>query len=468
MPKGIKTPRAAYSIDWLQCVCVVPGGYEPSWVTEVSPQNDKCGNHRRYQLRDGAYYIRGYEFQKEVWWNNYCVAHIACKPRQEHLPLDHGAIKLENSALYVADWFFILTDILATLRWEVRKISRVDLCCDFNYFIGGLLPSTFLRNYICKNGHSYVRIGSNKFCTYGLKDMRKTSFDSIRWGSRQNGVSVYMYNKSRELKEVKNKPYIRALWKKCDLSQALDVWRVEISITSQGLGLKSLSDQMFHTLFVDDLKEPDAPKQFFQCYAAKYFRFLRTDPTAKRKRDLKEVPLLALDADCPMRPQEISESTDCGRMEKIISNRLSMMYDEVREGNFQDRNALMDAIYKVKSVFDAHHDIKDQRAWMEEKFSYDMQSPLRSAFHLPQQEAQYYALTKARHSLAYWSNITTLISKAIINHIKNAHSASPPPRTAVRNGNTPTTYPSIPTITPKFVSDFVASFFDEWDEQSIK
>jgi len=122
----------------------------------------------------------------------------------------------------------------------------------------------------------------------------------------------------------------------------------------------------------------------------------------------------------------------------------------------------------VKSVFDAHHDIKDMRAYMEDKVANDMQSPLRSAFHLPQQEAQYYALTKARHSLAYWSNITTIISKAIINHIKNAHSSSPPPRTEVRHSNTLTTYPSIPNITPKFVSDFVASFFDEWDEQDIR
>ena len=467
MSKGEKKPRTAYAIDWLQLTCIVPQGLQPSWVTCVSPQSDAVGNHRLYELREGDYYIRGYEFQREVWWNGYLVAHIACTPRSEHIPLDYGAIKMENACLYVADWYFILTDILATLRWQPKQISRLDLCADFNYFIGGLLPSTFLRKYVCKNDASYIRIGSNKFCLYGVKDMRSTSFDSIRWGSRQNGVSVYMYNKTKELIEVKNKPHIRALWKKCELSTRLDVWRVEISITSQGLGLKNITDNMFHTLFVDDLKSPKCVQMFFKVYAAKYFRFLRTDRTAKRKRDLVEVPLLCLDADCPLRPQELNTSNDTGRMELIISRRLGQMYDTIRDGNYTDKSALMDAILKVKSVYDKHHQIKDLRSYQEEKVAEMLQEPLRSAFHLPQQEEAYRQLTIARHRLTYWDNITKLISKAIIHHISHACSPSPPPRAAARNNNTSTTYPSVPSITPKFVSNFVASFFDEWEENNI-
>lgn len=468
MPKGEKKPRTAYAIDWLQLTCIVQQGIQPSWEERMSPQSDAVGNHRVYTLRDGAYFIRGFDFQKEIWWKNYLVAHIACTPRQEHMPLDYGAIKLENSCLYVADWYFILTDILATLQWQPKKISRLDLAADFNYFIGGLLPSTFLRKYVCKNAASYIRIGSNKFCVYGLKDMRKTSFDSIRWGSRQNGVSVYMYNKTRELNEVKNKPYIRALWKTHELSTTLDVWRVEISITSQGLGLKNATDDMFHTLFVDDLKDPDAPQRFFKVYAAKYFRFMRTDRQAKRKRDLKEVQLLCLDSDCPLRPQEITNKSDCGRMEKIISRRLGDMYMEIRDGEYKDKSILMDAIGRVKRIYDKRFEIKDQRSWQESKMEYLLQEPLRSAFSLPKDEAQYYNLTQARHRLAYWSNITTILAKAIIKEISHAHSQSPLPRADARNSKTLTTYPSVPTITPKFVSNFVASFFDKWDEEEIE
>lgn len=465
MPKGTKIPRCAYAIDWLQLTCEVPMGLAPSWEEAVSPQNDQSGNHRFYTLREGDYYIRGYEFQREVWCAGFKVAHIACVPRTDHLPLFSGAIKLENSTLYLDDWYFILTDILATLQWVPKKISRLDLCADFNYFVGGLLPSTFLRKYIRKQDGSYLRMGSNKFCVYGLKDMHTTSYDSIRWGSRQNGVSVYMYNKSRELLEVKNKPHIRALWKAHDLSTTLDVWRVEISITSQGLGLKSATDAMFHSLFVDDLAEPNACRDLFKVYAAKYFRFLRTERGAKRKRDLKEVQLLDLQTNCPLRPHEQISHVDSGRMEKIVSRKLHQMFEAVQLGECSDKRIMADALSKVIQLFDQHFQIKDQVAWSGRKLEELFRDPLLSSLHLPTKEAEFYNLTKARRNLGKWERIANLLCEALLKEIKNAHSASPLPRAVARNGQTlPSSIPAPPPdITPDFISKFVGSFFDDVD-----
>ena len=465
MPKGQKIPRCAYAIDWLQLTCEVPMGLAPSWVEAVSPQNDQSGNHRFYSLREGDYYIRGYEFQREVWCNGFVVAHIACVPRTEHLPLFSGAIKMENATLYVAEWYFILTDILATLQWIPKKISRLDLCADFNYFVGGLLPSTFLRSYIRKQDASYLRMGSNKFCVYGLKDMHTTSFDSIRWGSRQNGVSVYMYNKSRELLEVKNKPHIRALWQKHSLSTTLDVWRVEISITSQGLGLKSATDAMFHHLFVDDLAEPNACRDLFKVYAAKFFRFLRTERGAKRKRDLKEVQLLDLTTDCPLRPFEQIRHVDSGRMEKIVSRKLRQMYESVQQGQCSDKRIMADALSKVIQIYDQHFQIKDQVTEQGKKLEELFREPLLSSLHLPTKEAEFYNLTNARRNLGKWERVAQLLCEALLNEIKHAHSDSPLPRAAARNGITlPSSMPPPPPeITPEFISKFVGSFFDEAD-----
>lgn len=465
MPKGVKQPRCAYAIDWLQLTCEVPMGLAPSWEEKVSPQRDGVGNHRFYTLRDSAYYIRGYEFQKEIVCNGYVVAHIACVPRTEHLPLFSGAIKMENATLYVADWYFVLTDILAVLEWTPKKISRLDLCADFNYFVGGLLPSTFLRNYIRKQDASYLRIGSNKFCVYGLKDMHTTSYDSIRWGSRQNGVSVYMYNKSRELLEVKNKPHIRALWKAHDLSTVLDVWRVEISITSQGLGLKSATDAMFHTLFVDDLAEPTACRDLFKVYAAKYFRFLRTSRAAKRKRDLRPVDLLDLHTECPLRPITQTSCVDSGRMEKIVSRRLHLMYEAVQQGECSDKQSMSQALSQVIQLFDSHYQIKDNTTWQGKKVKELLTNPLLSSLHLPTQEAAYYNLTRARRQLSKWERVAQLLGDAIIKEIASARLSSPPPRAAARNSQTlPSSIPTLPpTITPEWISDFVGEFFKDDD-----
>lgn len=461
MSKGAKKPRVAYSVDWMQISCDVPGGLPPAWGECVSPQNDAAGNHRFYSLHDSNYYIRGYQFQKEIHCNGYVVAHIACQPRTEHLPYTAGALKLENSVLYLADWYFTLTDILATLRWMPKKITRLDLCADFNYFIGGLLPSTFLRNYIRKQDSSYIRIGSNKFCVYGVKDMHTTSYDSIRWGSRQNGVSVYMYNKSRELLEVKNKPYIRELWKRCDLSSTLDVWRVEISITSQGLGLKSCSDAMLHTLFVDDFDTPEACRDMFKVYASKYFRFLRTDRTARRKRDLVEVPLLDLQTSCPLRPVTQLAISDTGRMESIVARRLWSMRDYIQSHDLKDKYTMLDAISKTIELFEKHCEIKEVTNHVATNLQDDFLDAIKSAFNLPRTEAAYYNLTRARKNLSFWQQVAKEVARSLIHNISNAHSSSPPPRTEVRNDFTLPNYTDIPAPTLSNIQQFVGSFFDD-------
>ena len=463
MAQGVKKPRVAYAVDWLQLSCDVPQGLPPVWDECVSPQSDRSGNHRFYSLHDGAYYIRGYNFQKEVHCNDYVVAHIACQPRTEHLPITAGALKLENSVLYLSDWYFTLTDILAVLGWVPKKFSRLDLCADFNYFIGGLLPSTFLRTYIRKQDASYIRVGSNKFCVYGLKDMHTTSYDSIRWGSRQNGVSVYMYNKSRELAEVKNKPYIRALWAKHNLSTTLDVWRVEISITSQGLGLKSASDSMLHTLFVDDFDKPEACRDIFKVYASKHFRFLKTDRSAKRKRDLKEVELLDLQTECPLRPVAIVNTADTGRMESIISRKLHSMRDYIQSHDLKDKFTMLDAITKTIELFDKHCEIKTTTTHTGELLQEDIMDAIQSAFNLPKVESAYYNLTRARKNLSFWKQVSIEISRSILFNITHAHSQSPPPRAAARNCFTLPNYTDIPAPTITNIQQWVGSFFDEME-----
>lgn len=190
--------------------------------------------------------------------------------------------------------------------------------------------------------------------------MRATVFDSIRWGSRSSGVSVYLYNKSKELREVKDKPWIRAAWKKEELSSKLDVWRVEISITSQGLGLKSLADGMFHTLFVDDIAKPEYLQEIFLTFASHYFKFFRTDPKAKRKRDLKEVQLLPRPKEQVYKPTSLYEYVNSGRTERIVSNKLFDIVEYLQERDFADKYETIEAFKKAETVFNEMHHIKSK------------------------------------------------------------------------------------------------------------
>lgn len=431
----MKGQRAAYSVDWLQLFCSVPGAVEPQWIEKTSPQGDAWGNHRTYRIVPSSHFIKGYVWQREVLYKQYTIANIACQPVNKDHRKDGGAIKLNNAVLYVADWYFILMDVIATLQWQPLNITRVDLACDFNYMMGGLDPATFLRKYVCKQKASYLRVGSNKFCLYAQKEMRCTIYDSIRWGSRQSGVSVYMYNKTKELNEQHDKPWIRDAWVKANLSSTRPVWRVEISITSQGLGLKSMYNSLIHSLFVDELRSPDLCRDMFKVYAAKYFRFLRTDPKAKRKRDLKEVALLDLVTESPYKPVTLSESHDTGRMERIVSNKLSQLYDYICVRDFTDKYVMLDALSKVMQLYNFHHNIKAEVSAGYNALEDSIADQITSVFRLPDKEAMRTQLNKARADIEEWHNLAGQLARKIIN--KQAGKASgkkyPPPMHAVHS-----------------------------------
>lgn len=437
-----KTPRTAYAIDWMQLFCSVPHACPPEWEEKISPNADRSGNHRTYKLVASLHYIKGYEWQREVLFGKYTVATIACQPKDERHRKDGGAIKLNNAVLYVADWYFILTDILATLQWSPLNITRVDLCADFNYFMGGLAPDTFLRKYVCKTAASYLRVGSNKFCVYGIKDMRCTVYDSIRWGSRQSGVSVYMYNKSKELREVKDKPWIREHWQQAQLSSTRDVWRVEISISSEALGLKDLYHNLVHNLFIDELMTPDLCRDIFKVYAAKHFRFLKTDRQAKRKRDLKPVELLDLSSHSNMMPVGLKESHDTGRMERIVSNKLQNLYKYVADRDFSDKYQMLDAINKTMCLYNMHHNIKAEVSASYDALEQHVSDVVCSVFQLPNKQQMRAALNMARVDIEEWHDIVAKVAKEVIARQLNAHRKMPLPRTAVRNS------PDAPTSTP--------------------
>lgn len=447
----MKTARVAYIVDWLQMFCRVPRFSPPEWSERTSPYPDATGNHRVYRLAPAVHYIKGYRWQREVLYRSYSIASIACDPIDERHRRDGGAIKLANAVLYVADWFFILMDVLATLQWQPLNITRVDFAADFNYFLNGLDPSTFLRKYVTKNKASYLRVGSNKCAVYLIKEMRCTIFDSIRWGSRQSGVSVYMYNKTKELTEKKDKPWIREMWKEAQLSSTRPVWRVEISITSQGLGLKNLYSHMCHNLYVDEFRDKNMTRDMFRVYAAKYFRFLKTDPTAKRKRDLREVSLLDVTTDAPYKPIFLQESNDTGRMERIVSNKLDKLRDYIDSHHDSDKYDALRSLDATIALFNTHHNIKKEVSATYNALEDVLAEEASTVFRLPSKEVTRSRLHAARvHIDELRSKAHDLAAQVIASDIlqPSCTECIPPPRAEARNGFTLTTSPPMTTPTP--------------------
>lgn len=361
----MKRPRCVYSLDWVQIYCDARNTHiVDTYDVLTSPIADKWGNHREYKLTDAKEYIKGYAFCRSVNYRHYSVAVIAWSPRNANNDQFGCAIKVANAVLYVADWHFILADILASLGWVAKSITRLDICCDINYFLNGLLPETFIRKYLMRKGATYIRDGSNKWACYGLKELHNNEFQSIRWGSRKSGVSVYLYNKSKELKEQHHKPYVVEAWKKACLN--IDrVWRVEISINSSGRGLKDVNSGFIRSLFVDELNTQIGVENIFKVFARKYFSFRKvTRGSSCRKRDLPHVELLDFSGDTILKPTTLYHSGKSTRTEKIVCRELTELKEQLYKTDGFNNLQLANALSLVLSEYSQRSYLAHQCATM--------------------------------------------------------------------------------------------------------
>ena len=100
---------------------------------------------------------------------------------------------------------------------------------------------------------------------------------------------------------------------------------------------------MFHTLFIDDIAKPEYLQEIFLTFASHYFKFFRTDPAAKRKRDLKEVQLLPRPKEQVYKPTSLYEYVNSGRTERIVSNKLFDVIEYLQERDFADKYTTIEA-----------------------------------------------------------------------------------------------------------------------------
>lgn len=371
------TAKFMFSVDWLQLFCSRDTSELDPQRAYTSPRCDQYGNHRTYYLRQPREYLHGYRTQYRVMYKHYDVATIAYDHIDARVSRHACAIKAANAILYVADWRFIIEDIMATFGMVPQNITRVDLCCDFNEFNAPIKPSVFMQRYLESRHHkhdTYVRVGTDKYHIDGEKHIDKNEVQTIRWGSRSNGVSTYMYNKSLELQAHKYKKYIINAWEAAGLiynDPKHPVWRVEFSISSKGVNLQDLELGEMHSLWLNDFDSNAKVRELFQVFAAKYFRFKIVPPTTQnlvKKDNLKDLDLFRFDDVLPLKPRTLCVSVDSGRTERLISRRLSELATALDDASFmsgRDFTAEAQQLQMASEVFDEVADVKHYRRTFE-------------------------------------------------------------------------------------------------------
>ena len=286
-------------------------------------------------------------------------------------------VKVSNRELYQPDFSITFVNFLSLYGFKYKSISRLDLCYDCNSFVGGMSPrrliNSFLSGRFLKNGQpSYTLQGDTSTdkreqltdsvvgairqanpenetelrrviqsvvnerikrtddsrCTVRGSARSVRDINYISFGSRSSSVCSYMYNKTKELREVKEKPYIRQLWKLNGIDETQDVWRVEISIKADAKTLLHTETGELFTLSTDMLKLQTDIESLFYIYAAKYFNFKINDLT-KNKNRMRSVPIFERMPTITIRPVRLTLRQDSTKSDKIFLKKLVNIEMEV-------------------------------------------------------------------------------------------------------------------------------------------
>lgn len=201
-------------------------------------------------------------------------------------------IRLVNRYCYHPDAIQLFTDFLFRWQYEVKHLYRFDLALDFTRFDKGDDPARFVERYL--KGR-YSKINQCNLSAHGKDRWDGRTWNSLSWGSPTSMVSTKLYNKTLELEEAHDKPYIRKAWQDAGLvddyvtllkrqsdgsMQKQSVWRVEFSIRSSArqwvliednTGTKTKHTRRPHALGV--YHNPEDRLHAFAYLAHHYFHF---------------------------------------------------------------------------------------------------------------------------------------------------------------------------------------------------
>ncbi|PSL43415.1 hypothetical protein CLV51_108104 [Chitinophaga niastensis] len=240
---------------------------------------------------------------------------LACKPHAAFLGNDMGLLKIENKFLYQSSLKEFVVNLLDQYSFRFHAISRMDVALDFTHFSGGMPPEDLIKNFLQEK---YLKKNKAKFTITG-NHLEKNSYDYLRFGSKTSEINYYLYNKSKELLDNKDKPWIRQMWLDAGFHKDAQVWRIEFSMKSS---CKELLDFDFgETVACKALAIVDNETSFtlFKTLFFKYFSFVENNQGTRKDR-MKDVVLLHLD-----KPNTVilrlTEKIESSRMDKVVIKR---------------------------------------------------------------------------------------------------------------------------------------------------
>lgn len=361
--------KPCVSVDWLEIYCLESNNRYPC-NADYFRTKGYFVNERGYGTRQYAEMFTIEDERGEPWIE---IRRNPMSGQSEFNGLNPMSthIRLVNRQCYFDDAIEKLRNFLALHDYIFKRIFRIDICRDFEYFDSGDDPAKFCRRYLA---NKYAKINQCHLSAQGADNWSSFDWETLSWGSHHSMVGTKLYNKTKELQDGgSKKPWIVWKWYICGLidnpvtmmkktanggEYSPTIWRLEFSLRSQAdnwivienqAGKKVKRQAIPHKLSLYD--SPDKLWQRFQELSFHYFRFKNMEE-GKRKDRCKDKVLFYWDRQVEfmkvsMLPREAKPNTD----DEILRRKLQTF----KEKHFDEKiraacEVILDELYKNKAL----------------------------------------------------------------------------------------------------------------------
>jgi hypothetical protein len=301
--------KAVLSIDWLAFYGIVQNS------EELMPHMGA------YTLRLEERGTRQFRNLYTITKDNEEIAYLQTAPYSKILDPKGCIIKFANRLLYSANLWSEIENVLACLAIEVQSISRLDICSDFHEFLDGYQCEDMIKDFLSQN----IRKKGRASGTAGFRQTRDgMRFNALTFGTHESDTRVYLYNKTLELKEQTDKPYIRDTWAANGLDITRDVWRLEVSLKSKAMEMYNKDAGRKIKFTKDNLQE--RLRELYDTMVKALFTFVIPDnPNISRCTVIDLLP-----TDYAFNRAVVRNVTGSDRAEKILIKQLHFLTQKYR------------------------------------------------------------------------------------------------------------------------------------------
>lgn len=358
------------NIDWLEVYCMEP---------MFEPRNADFFRNRGWVVVERDYGTPMYHEMFTLEDNKgFALLEVRRNPKSNKL---NGGIfepngchvRLCNRTCYFERCAELLNDFLLDNGFTFQRISRIDVCLDFKKFDSHDMPAKFLQRYL---EGKFSKINQTRWAGRGEDRWDRRDCNSISWGQPKSMIRTRFYNKSLELSEVKDKPYIRQAWFAAGLvdnpitceqhnadgsTYKPDIWRLEFQISSAVRrwfvihpdGNDNKYQSIRHTL--DQYYTRAQIQQCVEGLIRHYFHFKYYDSTQRKDRCRDKVLFYFSDKDSyyQIARDDIASTATPQHADLVLLNRLRK-YQQEHIFNAEQRDAcqvIIDALDEQKLRF---------------------------------------------------------------------------------------------------------------------